>query len=350
MKYSDHPNPNGRETLHQCRVFCKSKLCVLQCKYGIDLQNNLASERDLLHNACVMTQATDVTGELLKAVSRSFYLTIRFLPRQMRPAVALGYMLARATDSVADTVSAPVEQRKAVLARMGEAVAGTPDAALLQVLTRDIAPGLAHEGERTLLCAFGNLLQVLASFDAEQAALIRKVLSTIINGQLWDLTAFTVQDTVQNDDETRCYTYNVAGCVGEFWTHLGYTAMGERFCDAERREIMARAGVRYGQGLQLINILRDMEEDAARGRHYLCSSPATWLNRAERYMLDGVDYSLRLGTFRLRFASILPALIGLKTIKLLKANTLGQGKVKIKRRSVYACLLKAFFLCLRRKG
>ena len=296
-----------------------------------------------------MTQVTDVTGELLKSVSRSFYLTIRFLPKQMRPAVALGYMLARATDSVADSATAPIGLRAQVLQHMGMAIAGAQDAELLHILFHDIAPCL-NACERALLLRFFDLLQTLDSFPSEQQHHIRNVLATIVKGQLWDLTAFAQHDTVQSDDETRCYTYNVAGCVGEFWTALGYTAMGERFCAASRREVMMQAGIRYGQGLQLINILRDMEEDASHGRHYLCSLPATWLNRAERYMNDGVDYSRRLGTFRLRFASILPALIGLKTIQSLKASTLGKGKVKIKRRSVYACLVKAFFISLRRKG
>ena len=296
-----------------------------------------------------MTQVTDVTGELLKSVSRSFYLTIRFLPKQMRPAVALGYMLARATDSVADSATAPIGLRAQVLQHMGMAIAGAQDAELLHILFHDIAPCL-NACERALLLRFFDLLQTLDSSPPEQQHHIRNVLATIIKGQLWDLTAFAQHDTVQSDDETRCYTYNVAGCVGEFWTSLGYTTMGETFCANARRDVMLQAGIRYGQGLQLINILRDMEEDATRGRHYLCSSPAIWLNRAERYMNDGVDYSRRLGTFRLRFASILPALIGLKTIQSLKVTTLGKGKVKIKRRSVYACLVKAFFISLRRKG
>ena len=49
--------------------------------------------------------------QLLSAVSRSFYLSMRFLPREMRPGVAVGYLLARATDTVADTV----EDRKSVV-------------------------------------------------------------------------------------------------------------------------------------------------------------------------------------------------------------------------------------------
>lgn len=325
---------------------------MFQAKTGTKQQKYLARGGFLLHNAGAMSQATDVTGDLLKAVSRSFYLTIRFLPKQMRPAIALGYMLARATDSVADTSSADVQKRVDVLHTMAAVIAGQTEQepALTRVLQHEIAPGLSHESEKTLLCEFAACLQALETFDTVQRALIRKVLSIIIEGQVWDLVAFGEHNTVQNDEETHTYTYRVAGCVGEFWTDLGYTTMGEVFCTPARRELMTQAGIRYGKGLQLINILRDMEEDAARGRHYLCSEPDKWLNRAERYMNDGLDYSRRLGTFKLRFASMLPALIGKKTIQSLRKSTLGQGKVKIKRSAVYACLLKAVFLSLRGKA
>lgn len=325
---------------------------MFQAKTGTKQQKYLARGGLLLHNAGDMLQATDVTGDLLKAVSRSFYLTIRFLPMQMRPAIALGYMLARATDSVADTSSAEAQKRVEVLHAMAAVIAGHSEQvpALMQVLQQEIAPGLSHESEKTLLCEFAACLQALETFDAVQRALIRKVLSIIIEGQVWDLVAFGEHHTVQNDEETHAYTYRVAGCVGEFWTDLGYATMGEAFCTPARRELMTQAGIRYGKGLQLINILRDMEEDAARGRCYLCSDPDKWLNRAERYMNDGLDYSRRLGTFKLRFASMLPALIGKKTIQLLRKTTLGHGKVKIKRFAVYVCLLKAVFLSLRGKA
>ncbi len=297
-----------------------------------------------------MAQVVDVTGELLKSVSRSFYLTIQFLPRQMRPAVALGYMLARATDSVADSYDTPKPVKLRALQAMRCAIEADADneqtQALSTLLTQQVAPALPHDAERALLGEFCSCLFSLRAFPENQKLLLRKVLGTIIEGQLWDLTAFDACDTVASDADTRRYTYMVAGCVGEFWTELGYTTMGESFCPASRKELMLQAGVRYGQGLQLINILRDMEEDARRGRRYLCSDATKWLRRAESYMNDGVDYSRRLGTFRLRFASVLPALIGKKTLRLLADSVLGQGKVKIRRRAVYGALLQAVLLCL----
>ncbi|MCI0869448.1 MAG: squalene/phytoene synthase family protein, partial [Chloroflexi bacterium] len=41
--------------------------------------------------------------DLLKGVSRSFYLTLRVLPGGIREPVGLAYLLARAADTIADT-------------------------------------------------------------------------------------------------------------------------------------------------------------------------------------------------------------------------------------------------------
>ena len=44
-------------------------------------------------------------------VSRSFYLSISILPKPLRDPVALGYLLARASDTIADTAELPREGR-----------------------------------------------------------------------------------------------------------------------------------------------------------------------------------------------------------------------------------------------
>lgn len=288
-----------------------------------------------------------LTGELLKAVSRSFFLTIRWLPRAMQDGVALGYLLARTTDSVADTSTAESTQRECVLERMGKAVAGELHAAeqeqLLQELSGPLATAQSKAAERVLLGRFGECLQILQKMPSGQAALIRSVLATIVEGQLWDLRYFREQHAVTSDEQTRLYTYQVAGCVGKFWTELGLETMGLAFCDPSRKELMIEAGIRYGCGLQLVNILRDREEDATRGRCYLCSPAEPWMRRAERYLRDGIDYSTRLCSFKLRFASMLPALIGLRTLRLMRHSKSGV-RVKVPRRTVYACMLHAVWL------
>src|ERR1039458_9195328 len=49
-------------------------------------------------------------NDLLKATSRSFYLTLRVLPGAIRPQIGVAYLLARTTDTIADTDLVPLEQ------------------------------------------------------------------------------------------------------------------------------------------------------------------------------------------------------------------------------------------------
>src|ERR1044071_8667924 len=54
-------------------------------------------------------------NNLLKSVSRSFYLSLRILPSDMRAPISLGYLLCRAADTIADSDAVPVEARLALL-------------------------------------------------------------------------------------------------------------------------------------------------------------------------------------------------------------------------------------------
>lgn len=278
---------------------------------------------------------------LLRDVSRSFYLTMRWLPQPMRPAVALGYLLARATDSVADTSTAPAAQRRAVLALMRAAVTGRADAEELERLFMQLSGALAqaqqNPAEYRLLRRFGDCLAALGSLPEAERTLVCGVLDTITAGQTEDLDAPQYTD----EADTLRYADAVAGCVGVFWTQLGYATMGELFAAPAAQALMEQAGLRYGRGLQLVNMLRDEEEDAARGRCYLAGdNRALWCDRAERYLYDGVDYARRLRTWKLRFATLLPALLGLRTLRLLRRRK-GTERVKISRAAVYLTLLHA---------
>ncbi|MEE9249206.1 MAG: squalene/phytoene synthase family protein, partial [Dehalococcoidia bacterium] len=53
--------------------------------------------------------------DILKSVSRAFYLTLRILPGGLRESVGLAYLLARAADTIADTRALEPEERLARL-------------------------------------------------------------------------------------------------------------------------------------------------------------------------------------------------------------------------------------------
>ena len=151
------------------------------------------------------------------------------------------------------------------------------------------------------------------------------------------------------------YTHMNAGCVGEFWTDM-VVAHRPRCARWDLPAMRAR-GVRFGQGLQLVNVLRDLPRDLRIGRCYLPSAdlaklglvPHDLLNPAAlprlRPLLDeliddalahldqGRGYALAVPRreARLRLASLWPLLIGLGTLaRLRRAENLLDPSVVIK--------------------
>jgi len=287
---------------------------------------------------------------ILKSVSRSFYLTIKFLPRPLREPVSLAYLLARATDTIADTATIPATTRLTTLRGFARVIAGELDFNAVAEALRDFAAQQSDPHERTLIEQLRSCIDWLAELDPADRDDIRTVLKTIVRGQELDLERFgdparaTSLRTVAELDE---YTYLVAGCVGEFWTKLGFRHLTP-FANLSPNE-MTRLGIEYGKGLQLINVLRDRGADLQNGRNYLpaqelATAPvadvfARWLDRAQKGIGAGVDYCAALTTWRVRFATALPALLGARTIALLRGAGPTSGKIKVPRKEVRRILV-----------
>ncbi len=283
--------------------------------------------------------------KILKGVSRSFYLTLRLLPAPMRGAASLGYLLARASDTIADTESLPVPERLRALETFRRAVAGEEPELVL--------PEVPDEKEQRLLERVDLLLEWLRALPGAEAALIREVVEIIISGQRLDLERFGSGRAVMPDDAAlEDYAWRVAGCVGAFWTKLGFLTMGRKFSSAEEAELLEK-GIAYGKGLQLVNILRDLPRDLAAGRCYLPADPedrpalmethARWVERASEWVEQGISYAGTLPSRRLRAATVLPALLAMETLDRLRGapwETL-QQRVKVPRRRVYLLLIRA---------
>ena len=58
-----------------------------------------------------MAVSDELLGPVLREVSRAFYLSLRVLPPAVRPQISLAYLLARITDTIADTDLVPPEHR-----------------------------------------------------------------------------------------------------------------------------------------------------------------------------------------------------------------------------------------------
>ncbi|MEJ6573122.1 MAG: squalene/phytoene synthase family protein [Akkermansiaceae bacterium] len=315
--------------------------------------------------------------QILKDVSRSFYLSMRVLPKAMREPISLGYLLARASDTLADTEELDASLREEMLAGFGEMIRGADRSDWLQRLAREVIPRQQHEGEKTLLQNMDGIFSWLdsllkktepgnaghyqapesQSISSRQHAAILTVMDNILRGQRLDIERFEIQQGFQFtlDAELEEYCYLVAGCVGEFWTEIGIISLGEfSKIDASR---LKRWGANYGKGLQLINILRDLPSDLKAGRCYLPSVDASdkdalmnestrWRTRARTYLEEGQSYAQSLILRRTRSSTALPGLIGERTLDLMDTadwSSLEQG-VKISRGEVYRCAWEALFV------
>src|SRR3954468_21948166 len=69
--------------------------------------------------------SNELLTDLLRDVSRSFYLTLRVVPKSIRPQIGLAYLLARTTDTIADTEIVGVEDRLQMLQALCERILGT---------------------------------------------------------------------------------------------------------------------------------------------------------------------------------------------------------------------------------
>jgi farnesyl-diphosphate farnesyltransferase len=298
-------------------------------------------------------------GAVLRSVSRSFYLSVRLLPGRLREPVSLAYLLARATDTIADTADIPAAIRAEKLQTLSGAIQGqSPPDAMID-LAAAFAPLQKNSDESALIESLPHCLEWLENIDPADRTDIRSVLEKITRGQTLDLQRFInaaevrALNTAHHLDE---YTYLVAGCVGEFWTRLCFRHV-RKFAKLDENQ-MSELGKRYGMGLQLINILRDAGSDLRRGRCYFPEeelaairlTPAEilrepdrlrpiyrkWREKAEAALRSGVEYSLAIRNLRVRAATALPALIGARTLALLReaGGTALNRKIKVPRQEV----------------
>ena len=168
-------------------------------------------------------QAYAEVQRVTRARAKNFAYGIMVLPRDKRRAIAAIYAYAREVDDIADG-DAGVDEKHAALESLRAALDDPPAAPMHVALTDARA-------------RFG---------------IPRDALSALVDGGLQDL----VQTRYASFDELRGYCEKVAGAVG-----LACVAVYGSD-DVERAQTL-------GVALQLINIMRDVDEDRGLGRVYL---------------------------------------------------------------------------------
>jgi squalene synthase HpnD len=167
---------------------------------------------------------------IVRGAGTSFFHGMRVLPPDRRHAMYAIYAFCRIVDDIADGEFAIAQKRTAL-----------DD-------WRGWVSGLFHGAGRDAVTRV--LCRAVAAFALREADFL-----AVIDGMEMDAEGIVAPDLATLD----LYCDRVAGAVGR----LSVRAFGDASADADR---VAQA---LGRALQLTNVLRDVHEDAMRGRLYL---------------------------------------------------------------------------------
>jgi len=206
-------------------------------------------------------------SSLLDRTSRTFALTIPLLDEPLATDVGLAYLLYRIADTLEDASLWGRDQRMAALDSFGEWLVGehgerswlslvattppTDDEGCLALLAR-------AEGVRTSVAQRGEELALAMTMDVVRTS-----------SKMAEFVARQTNEgglVLRDLEDLREYCYAVAGIVGELLTEMFLKR--DPSLEPERDTLMDLAPA-FGEGLQLVNILKDAPSDAREGRSYL---------------------------------------------------------------------------------
>src|SRR4051794_34834768 len=200
--------------------------------------------------------------DLLERTSRTFALTIPLLEEPMRRQVTVAYLLFRIADTLEDAARLGRDDRVALLQRFGGLLQGERAESMRVRYFVDATrktPPTADADCKELLAASP---EVFAALDATGAAAadVRRHLTRTVGKMVGFVKRADEKGGLALRDvkDLRDYCYAVAGIVGEMLCDL--VVRDEPKLAAVRDKLEADAGA-FGEGLQLVNILKDADAD-----------------------------------------------------------------------------------------
>jgi farnesyl-diphosphate farnesyltransferase len=195
--------------------------------------------------------------QALPGVSRTFALTIPELPGDLRRVVTNAYLLCRIADTIEDDGDLPADTKQRFHEEFVSVVAGEADAERFAQTVHPLLSAHTSAAERDLIRNTARVVHVTHSFNAAQRRALERCVRIMCEGMPGFQRNKSLAGLASLEDLDQ-YCYYVAGVVGEMLTDL--------FCDYSpeidrHRERLLRHAVRFGQGLQMTNILKDVWED-----------------------------------------------------------------------------------------
>ena len=238
--------------------------------------------------------------DLLLRTSRTFALSIPRLPEPTRTEVTIAYLLFRIADTFEDAAGWPKRRRLQALEDFERLVAAhepgagereREEARRHAAAWTEGTPPVGHEGYLDLLAASPEVLDAFAALAPEARRAIARHTRRTAQGMAGFVARHDASGRLQlaDLDDLRRYCYVVAGIVGEMLTELFLLAEPDLATEAEALD---RRAARFGEALQLVNILKDAAADAREGRRYLPASidPGTVFGLARDDLRVATEY------------------------------------------------------------
>lgn len=196
--------------------------------------------------------------EILPAASRTFAISIRALPGTLGRAVLAAYLVCRIADTVEDERGIAPEHKAALLDAL---LLALDDPARADAFPALVPPLGGDPQHARLVQHTPHVVTLLRSLPPRTRGHVHRWVAEMVRG----MRAFVLRHPhgirIQTLDEFREYCYYVAGTVGYMLTDLWHEhspAIGRARHATLRAHCQA-----FGQGLQTVNILKDVAQDAA---------------------------------------------------------------------------------------
>jgi farnesyl-diphosphate farnesyltransferase len=211
--------------------------------------------------------------DFIPRVSRTFALTIKFLPRGLRDSVYTSYLLCRVADTLEDSPYLKSDEKYARLSYLKDILESAfrgehISKAAISSLYDSIDPG--YGDDHRLLAESSKLFEILASLPAAHRPIIYRWAGEMAKG----MAEYSRLKSAENEmiaalkdvEDWNRYCYYVAGTVGYMLTEL---FIQHYSLDGDLSSELLRLGNSFGLALQKVNVIKDAPVDRERGVCYL---------------------------------------------------------------------------------
>lgn len=310
---------------------------------------------------------TEWCFDIIDNVSRTFSLPIKMLPDPNSIHMCVGYLLCRTADTIEDSPHLTIENKKALFDTYRKVLLFESDKNIdnfINLVTELEPEKPTNQYYWTLMKNTDRVMDVYSGFNREIKNSILTTVLEMIEGMREFCTTYPDGFRIKTRDELHRYCYIVAGTVGHMLTD--FNEVRNEIQDPQK---LYSYGQKYGQLLQMVNIIKDVYEDYTQENNIYI--PADLLAKrnvvqekllTEEYLQDTKEVVLDLLDDTLQYQDgarnyleyldtnvsgkeltswSIPYLLSVATLRELRINieiSLTEGNVKMPKKEVYAIL------------